>query len=64
MELKTIKFTETNQNGQKFNVTLHNFPVYSEKEIEEMKKKCPKLYQMLLASLIKTLQHKKFGYYK
>lgn len=49
MELKTVKFTETNQNGQKFNVTLHNFPVYSEKEIEEMKKKYPKLYQMLLA---------------
>lgn len=25
MELKTIKFTETNSQGIKFNFTLHNF---------------------------------------
>lgn len=35
MELKTVKFTETNSQGVKFNFTLHNFPIYTKKEIEE-----------------------------
>nr|DAF43989.1 MAG TPA: hypothetical protein [Myoviridae sp. ctNQV2] len=48
MELKTVKFTETNSQGVKFNFTLYNFPIYTKKEIEELKQKCPKLYQMML----------------
>lgn len=33
MELKTVKFTKTNSQGVKFNFTLHNFPIYTKKEI-------------------------------
>lgn len=49
MELKTVKFTETNSQGKKINFTLHKFPIYTKDEIEELKKISPKLYQMLLA---------------
>ena len=42
MELKTVKFTETNSEGVKFNVTLHNFPIYTKNENEESKHKYPK----------------------
>lgn len=55
MELKTIKFTETNSQGKKFNFTLHKFPIYTKDEIEELKKNKSKVISNVV-SLLKLNQ--------
>lgn len=49
MKLKTVKFKDVDAKGRVINITWHNFPVYTKKEMEELKKTVPEVYQMLQA---------------
>lgn len=49
MELKTIKFKNIDSNGNVVYITWNNCPVYTQKEMEELKKTVPEVYQMLQA---------------